>query len=67
MEKVSRYADENDLVLRLIIMRYGYSDEKAMNNVQLEEFYSKFGFERHDNTLPIFMIRYPTSQKIHAP
>lgn len=65
MQKVISYADEHQLTIRLQAQRYGKVTDPALDNSDLEAFYSKFGFKTTDRA-PIRMIRLP-SQKIHAP
>lgn len=45
MGQVCDWADDNNAVLFLIVQRYSYPRGEGMNNHQLIEFYSKFGFQ----------------------
>lgn len=58
------YADKNGLTLHLMAQAYGHPTSTMLDNKQLEEFYTKFGFERDPNQpqlsrFPIGMIRHP--------
>lgn len=58
MEQVVKFADQYDLTILLVVQMYGRYDEKMLDNFQLEQFYSKFGFER-TSTRPVRMRRDP--------
>lgn len=44
MQKIIEYSDEHNVPLYLTVQRYGYKDDIALDNVQLMQFYKKFGF-----------------------
>lgn len=67
MLRVMHYADKHDLLLRLIVQQNRHPDPQAMDNDQLETFYSKYGFKRDSgSTRPYTMTRYP-SRDLQAP
>lgn len=62
MEKIVAYADEHRITLFLVAQEYGR--ERGLDNVQLEQFYSKFGFEKDIRSArPVRMVRYPSREK----
>jgi len=63
MKKVIAYADKNGLEIKLLVQRYGHTDRKALDNLQLIAFYEKFGFQRIGEGRPIMMVRY-ASQRV---
>lgn len=67
MQQVADYADCNYLTLLLVVQRYFYSDDIAMNNEQLANFYSSFGFivDPDAPRRPLHMKREPCTRKIH--
>ena len=60
-----KFADDNDLVIFLVVGMYGRYDEKMLDNAALEQFYYKFGFEILDRR-PVRMVRRPSREK-HTP
>ncbi len=65
MQKAVEYADTHRVTLFLVAQEYGR--ERGLNNVQLEEFYNKFGFEKDIRSArPVRMVRYP-SREIQGP
>jgi GNAT superfamily N-acetyltransferase len=61
MREVIRYAEDHDLELYLVVQRFG-RPAKAMDNTQLETFYSKFGFEKIEHQGKFIMMRRRRSQ-----
>lgn len=62
MRLIVEFADKNGLILILVAQEYGR--DRGMSPSQLEEFYSKFGFEiMHERQLPQKMIRRPSREK----
>jgi len=55
MEKICRWADENELRLLLTVQRYGHPI--GPSNADLIKFYKRFGFEEISNTRPVMMAR----------
>lgn len=45
LQKITTFVDERDASISLIVQRYHYTRPPAMDNQQLIEFYSKFGFQ----------------------
>lgn len=65
MERIIAYAEEHRITLFLIAQEYGH--ERGLSNVQLVEFYKKFGFEKDlRSNWPARMVRYP-SREIQGP
>ena len=58
MRKVVDYADKNHITILLKAQRYGKVTDPALDNHELEAFYSRFGFEITDHA-PVKMIRRP--------
>lgn len=58
MRRAMDFADQQGLMLLLVIQMYGRYDEKMLDNVQLEHFYAKHGFEVTDRR-PVRMRRFP--------
>jgi len=63
LEKITTYADDNDITLHLTAQAYG-STRDSLSNRELEVFYRKFDFEVTDRC-PTRMVRRP-SQKTQA-
>jgi len=64
MQKVTEYADENQVIVLLTVQRYGYKDNEALDNIQLMQFYKKFGFDVVPTDTKILrMRRYPLTQQ----
>lgn len=66
MSDICEFADANDITLRLVVQRYGYTDASAMDNPTLMKFYAKFGFVEDSDGWPVTMVRHP-SQELHVP
>jgi GNAT superfamily N-acetyltransferase len=68
MRQIIDFADQNGIVLKLMIQRYGNPNQKGLDNQQLESFYRGFGFlkDPHQTKPPYVMTRQP-SRKIQAP
>lgn len=69
MWQACRWADEEKVILRLLVQRYGHPLHNSLDNVQLQAFYERFGFTRDpgQNTVryhPVSMTRYP--QDLHV-
>jgi GNAT superfamily N-acetyltransferase len=62
MHEIVNYADKHRLILRLIVQQYG--KERGLDNLQLEDFYRKYGFASDSDKLPRTMTRLP-SRGIH--
>lgn len=65
MWQIVSFADERDIILCLVVQRYGYADRYSPDNMGLVEFYEKFGFKVDSQGWPTTMRRHP-SQELHV-
>ena len=66
MRKITDYADDHDITLRLVVQSYGRPVPGSLDNFGLVIFYGKFGFVKDSTGWPITMVRQP-SQELHGP
>lgn len=62
MRLITDYADTYGITLYLVVQRYGNPRWDHLDNLQLIEFYKKFGFEVKDEKKPVSMVREPSQE-----